>query len=91
MLLRGIYVFTLSPVVINCQAISNVIFLLISTISNILIMVWLFGVIIWDGSMLSDNILEGKWMQSVVDIFLDLINVILRVFELLAIFLEAFS
>ncbi len=69
----------------------NIIFLLISTAINALILAWLFGVILWDGSMLSGNILEGKWMVSVVDIFLDLINVILRIFEIMLQFAEAFS
>ena len=70
---------------------SNIILSIVLAIVNVLVLAWIFGVIIWDGSRLTENILEGKWMESVVDIFLDLINVIIRVLELLVEILDAFA
>jgi hypothetical protein len=37
-------------------------------------------VILWDGSRLPNTIEEGYWMVAVIDIFLDLVNVIIRIF-----------
>jgi hypothetical protein len=52
-------------------------------ITSILVLIWLFGVILWDGSRLPETIEEGYWMLAALDIFLDLINVILRIFIIL--------
>ena len=52
-------------------------------ITSILVLVWLFGVILWDGSRLPETVGEGYWMLAALDIFLDLINVILRIFIIL--------
>ena len=49
-------------------------------ITSILVLIWFFAVILWDGSRLPDTIEEGYWMFAVIDIFLDLINVIIRIF-----------
>jgi len=57
-------------------------------ITSILVLIWLFGVILWDGSRLPQNVSEGYWMLAVIDIFLDMINVILRIFIIL---IEIFS
>ena len=52
-------------------------------ITSILVLIWLFGVILWDGSRLPETIGEGFWMLAVIDIFLDLVNVIIRIFIIL--------
>ena len=52
-------------------------------ITSVLVLIWLFGVILWDGSRLPETIGEGCWMLAALDIFLDLINVILRIFIIL--------
>ena len=52
-------------------------------ITSILVLIWLFGVIFWDGSQLPNTIDEGFWMLAVINIFLDLINVIIRIFIIL--------
>lgn len=52
-------------------------------ITSILVLIWLFGVIFWDGSQLPNTIDEGFWMSAVINIFLDLINVIIRIFIIL--------
>ncbi len=49
-------------------------------ITSILVLIWFFAVILWDGSRLPETIEEGYWMFAVIDIFLDLINVIIRIF-----------
>jgi len=57
-------------------------------ITSILVLIWLFGVILWDGSRLPQTVSEGYWMLAVIDIFLDMINVIIRIFIIL---IEIFS
>ena len=52
-------------------------------ITSILVLIWLFGVIFWDGSQLPNTIDEGFWMLAVINLFLDLINVIIRIFIIL--------
>lgn len=52
-------------------------------ITSILVLIWIFGVIIWDGSRLPSTIEEGYWMLAVVDIFLDMFNAIIRIFIIL--------
>jgi len=52
-------------------------------ITSIFVLIWLFGVILWDGSRLSDTVQEGYWMMAVLDIFLDMINVIIRIFVII--------
>jgi len=52
-------------------------------ITSIFVLIWLFGVILYDGSRLSDTVQEGYWMMAVLDIFLDLINVIIRIFVII--------
>ncbi len=49
-------------------------------ITSILVLIWFFAVILWDGSRLPNTIEEGYWMFAVIDIFLDLINIIIRIF-----------
>ncbi len=49
-------------------------------ITSILVLIWFFAVILWDGSRLPETIEDGYWMFAVIDIFLDLINVIIRIF-----------
>ncbi len=49
-------------------------------ITSVLVLIWLFGVILWDGSQLPETISEGYWMVAVLSIFLDLVNVIIRIF-----------
>ncbi|MBD3340593.1 MAG: hypothetical protein GF353_15910 [Candidatus Lokiarchaeota archaeon] len=49
-------------------------------ITSILVLIWIFGVMVWDGSRLPDTIGAGYWMIAVIDIFLDLINAIIRIF-----------
>lgn len=49
-------------------------------ITSIFVLVWFFVVILWDGSRLPNTIEEGYWMVAVIDIFLDLVNVIIRIF-----------
>lgn len=57
-------------------------------ITSILVLIWLFGVILWDGSRLPQTVSEGYWMLAVINIFLDMINVIIRIFIIL---IEIFS
>jgi len=57
-------------------------------ITSILVLIWLFGVILWDGSRLPQTVSEGYWMLAVINIFLDMINVIIRIF---IIFVEIFA
>ena len=52
-------------------------------ITSIFVLIWLFGVILWDGSRLPNTIKEGYWMVAVVDIFLDMFNAIIRIFIIL--------
>ncbi|MFX1256569.1 MAG: hypothetical protein ACFFAN_01820 [Promethearchaeota archaeon] len=52
-------------------------------ITSILVLIWFFGVIIWDGSQLPQTVNEGCWMLAVIDIFLDMINVIIRIFVII--------
>jgi len=52
-------------------------------ITSILVLIWLFGVILWDGSQLPETVSEGYWMLAVLNIFLDLVNVIIRIFIIL--------
>lgn len=49
-------------------------------ITSIFVLIWFFVVILWDGSRLPNTIEEGYWMVAVIDIFLDMINVIIRIF-----------
>ena len=49
-------------------------------ITSIFVLIWVFVVILWDGSRLPNTIEEGYWMVAVIDIFLDMINVIIRIF-----------
>lgn len=49
-------------------------------ITSILVLIWFFAVILWDGSHLPNTIEEGYWMVAVIDIFLDMVNVIIRIF-----------
>ncbi len=49
-------------------------------ITSILVLIWFFAVILWDGSRLPNTIEEGYWMIAVIDIFLDMVNVIIRIF-----------
>jgi len=57
-------------------------------ITSVLVLIWFFFVILWDGSRLPNTIEEGYWMIAVIDIFLDMINVIIRIFIILV---EIFS
>ncbi len=52
-------------------------------ITSILVLIWFFAVILWDGSRLPNTIEEGYWMIAVIDIFLDMINVIIRIFMII--------
>ena len=49
-------------------------------ITSIFVLIWFFVVILWDGSRLPNTIEEGYWMVAVIDIFLDMVNVIIRIF-----------
>ena len=49
-------------------------------ITSVFVLIWFFFVILWDGSRLPNTIEEGYWMVAVIDIFLDMINVIIRIF-----------
>jgi hypothetical protein len=49
-------------------------------ITSVFVLIWFFFVIVWDGSRLPATIEEGYWMIAVIDIFLDMINVIIRIF-----------
>ena len=57
-------------------------------ITSILVLIWFFAVILWDGSRLPNTIEEGYWMVAVIDIFLDMVNVIIRIFIIIV---EIFS
>ena len=57
-------------------------------ITSILVLIWFFAVILWDGSRLPNTIEEGYWMIAVIDIFLDMVNVIIRIFIIIV---EIFS
>lgn len=48
--------------------------------TSILFVIWIFGVIIWDGSRLPKRIEEGYWMEVVVNVYFDLILIIIRIF-----------
>lgn len=48
--------------------------------TSVLTVIWIFGVIIWDGSRLPETIEEGHWMEVVVNIYFDLIVIIIRLF-----------
>ena len=52
-------------------------------VTSVLVLIWLFAIILWDGSRLPDIIDEGFWMLAVINLFLDLINVIIRIFIIL--------
>ncbi|MFX0072343.1 MAG: hypothetical protein ACFFAO_14750, partial [Candidatus Hermodarchaeota archaeon] len=60
-------------------------------ITSIFVLIWLFGVILWDGSRLPSTIKEGYWMVAVVDIFLDMFNAIIRIFIILIEILSDFE
>ncbi len=49
-------------------------------VTSVLVLIWLFAIILWDGSRLPEIIDEGFWMLAVINLFLDLINVIIRIF-----------
>lgn len=53
-------------------------------------LIWIFGVIVYDGATLPYKIAAGLWMMAVIDIFLDFVIVIIRIFVILVrIFAEA--
>ena len=52
-------------------------------ITSVLVLIWLFGIILWDGSQLPETMSEGYWMLAVLNIFLDMVNVIIRIFIIL--------
>lgn len=49
-------------------------------ITSPLVLIWIFGTIIYDGIRLGDRNLEEEWMTIALSIFLDLIIVIIRIF-----------
>lgn len=49
-------------------------------ITSVFVLIWLFGIILWDGSQLPETVSEGYWMLAVLNIFLDMVNVIIRIF-----------
>jgi FtsH-binding integral membrane protein len=59
-------------------------------ITSIFVLIWFFGVILWDGSRLPNTVEEGYWMLAVLEIFLDMINVIIRIFIIIVKILEDF-
>jgi FtsH-binding integral membrane protein len=57
-------------------------------ITSVFVLIWFFGIILWDGSRLPADIDEGYWMLAVINIFLDMINVIIRIFIIIVKLLE---
>jgi hypothetical protein len=57
-------------------------------ITSILVLIWFFAVVLYDGSRLPNTIEEGYWMVAVIDIFLDMVNIIIRIFIIIV---EIFS
>jgi hypothetical protein len=51
--------------------------------TSILVLIWVYGVILYDGMNLVDEIHRNEWMNAVVGIFLDLVIVIIRIFLIL--------
>jgi FtsH-binding integral membrane protein len=51
--------------------------------TSILVLIWIFGMTIWDGSKLPKEIDEGYWMWAVIDLFFDIIIAIVRIFIIL--------
>lgn len=75
LLVLGILLIVLEIILTILYGFDNIIFF-----TSILVVVWIFGVIIWDGSRLPEKIEEGNWMEVVVNIYFDLIIIIIRVF-----------
>ena len=48
-----------------------------------LMLIWIMGVIVYDGATLPAKIRQGYWMIAVIDIFLDFVIVVIRVFIIL--------
>ena len=48
-----------------------------------LMLIWIFGVIIYDDATLPAKIRQGYWMIAVIDIFLDFVIVVIRIFYIL--------
>ncbi|MHA1775217.1 MAG: hypothetical protein DRO88_03675 [Promethearchaeia archaeon] len=50
---------------------------------SILSLIWILGITLYDGATLSAKIGAGYWMMAVIDVFLDLVVVIIRIFIIL--------
>lgn len=48
-----------------------------------LMLIWIMGVVVYDGATLPAKIRQGYWMIAVIDIFLDFIIVVIRIFVIL--------
>jgi len=57
-------------------------------ITSIFVLIWFFGIILWDGSRLPNTVEDGYWMLAVLNIYLDMINVIIRIFIIIVKLLE---
>jgi len=75
LLIFGILLMILEIILIVLYGFNTVIFF-----TSILVVIWIFGVIIWDGSRLPERIEEGHWMEVVINIYFDLIIIIIRLF-----------
>jgi FtsH-binding integral membrane protein len=48
-----------------------------------LMLIWIMGVVVYDGATLPAKIRQGYWMIAVIDIFLDFVIVVIRIFFIL--------
>ena len=66
------------------QAIMVAIFGYSDTLVNFLMLGYIFGVIVFDAATLPGKIKRGYWMMATIDIFIDFVMMVTRIFALLS-------